>query len=388
MKRPLIRNANPLSILLVIGCFIYASPDGHAQQKIAPGLFPIFVEGKGYGYIDRTGQIIIPPSFEEVGNFSEGLARVKVGGKWGFIDEAGVTVIEPTFDQVEDFSEGLAAVKVHSKARPHFQWGYIDRSGEFIIKPQYWHGGSFSYGLAVIANENRCGFIDQTGQVMIKPQYSSARKFSEGLAAIYVGDKVGYINTAGGVVIEPKFHGGSDFSEGLALVSLGKRQYGYIDKSGQVVIRLPEGAEGGNFSEGLAQFQAIAGVAGCGYIDQTGKIAIEPQFHHCGEFSEGLADVLVIDESDKLYYDIKEQHRSFLLRYIDRTGRVIINPPFTAGLTFRGGLATVWDGSCGVPGYIDHSGKVVWQPIFGESRFCHLRYLPPGSTESTEQPAP
>jgi WG containing repeat len=56
----------------------------------------------------------IPPQFNIAYEFSEGLAPVKIGtgcelcGKWGFIDKTGKVVIEPRFEAVNDFSEGLA----------------------------------------------------------------------------------------------------------------------------------------------------------------------------------------------------------------------------------------------------------------------------------------
>src|SRR5664280_1434644 len=40
-----------------------------------------------------------------------GLYRVVVDGKWGFIDRTGALVIPATYDAAGDFSEGLAAVR-------------------------------------------------------------------------------------------------------------------------------------------------------------------------------------------------------------------------------------------------------------------------------------
>lgn len=53
-----------------------------------------------WGYVDKMGEYVIPPSFEAAEIFSEGLAAVKIGGKWGFIDQTGNVVIEPSYDEI------------------------------------------------------------------------------------------------------------------------------------------------------------------------------------------------------------------------------------------------------------------------------------------------
>ena len=67
-----------------------------------------------WGYIDTTGEMMIEPGFDNVGNFSEGLAAARINFKHGFIDRKGEWVIEPRFDWAWDFSEGLAAVMVRN----------------------------------------------------------------------------------------------------------------------------------------------------------------------------------------------------------------------------------------------------------------------------------
>ncbi len=83
------------------------------------GLFSILQNGK-VGFIDGTGRIIIPPRFEDVDDFSEGLARITITTdprsypftKHGYIDTTGEIVIKPQFDEAYNFSEGLALIKV------------------------------------------------------------------------------------------------------------------------------------------------------------------------------------------------------------------------------------------------------------------------------------
>src|SRR5438552_1932761 len=56
------------------------------------------------------------------GDFVEGLARWKFGSKYGFIDRSGKVIIKPQFDLTFQFSEGLAAIQIKGK------WGYIDKT--------------------------------------------------------------------------------------------------------------------------------------------------------------------------------------------------------------------------------------------------------------------
>ena len=47
--------------------------------------------------------MVINPQFDAASPFSEGLAHVRIGGKWGYIDPAGKMVINPQFDAASPF---------------------------------------------------------------------------------------------------------------------------------------------------------------------------------------------------------------------------------------------------------------------------------------------
>lgn len=66
------------------------------------------------------------PKFEDAGVFSDGLAQVRVNGRWGYIDTEGKISIPATFDEVTPFSNGLALVVVQGK------WQYVDRFGGVV----------------------------------------------------------------------------------------------------------------------------------------------------------------------------------------------------------------------------------------------------------------
>ena len=120
-----------LAIVALILPFCGSEP---APESAYSRLFPIIQNDK-YGYINKTGQIVINPQFGYVFGFSEGLAPVRIGNesgsKWGYIDKSGMYVINPQFDGISrPFSHGLAMVDIGNT------WGYIDKSGKYVWTPQ------------------------------------------------------------------------------------------------------------------------------------------------------------------------------------------------------------------------------------------------------------
>ncbi len=105
-----------------------------------------FSRSDKYGYLDRDGNVVIPPMYDEASFFQEGLAGVKLNGRWGYIDTSGAMVIEPRFDKASFFKEGgLAYVEVRGKSC------YIDRSGNVVLETSFIKGGfPFREGLAPV----------------------------------------------------------------------------------------------------------------------------------------------------------------------------------------------------------------------------------------------
>ncbi|MBW4574011.1 MAG: WG repeat-containing protein [Aphanothece sp. CMT-3BRIN-NPC111] len=88
--------------------------------------------------------MVIPPRFKQAESFSEGLALVQVNNHYGYIDKTGKIVIAAQFAAAQSFNEGLAAVLLPDG------WSYIDQTGRNIAKARYKQAGSFSEGLAAV----------------------------------------------------------------------------------------------------------------------------------------------------------------------------------------------------------------------------------------------
>jgi hypothetical protein len=288
------------------------------ELNIAPGIggfsegFMAVMQNHKHGYIDKTGNIVIPPRYDAARPFSEGLAEVKIppaipgmSGKWGYIGENGDFVIAPVYDNVmpfheerafvyqesgwflidktgllvtgqafeavEGFSEGMAAVRVQIDG--NHLWGYIDREGAWKIPPRFNYAFSFNDGLAGAAHIDRLGwdFIDNEGNIIFERvvdtiQFESSLYFREGWVVIPEGDKYWYLGTDGRR-LPTAYDFATDFNKGVATVYINNKA-GVIDQAGNWVIQPGEFDGLSPFSEGKASARKNGRV---GYINMNGE---------------------------------------------------------------------------------------------------------------------
>lgn len=62
---------------------------------------------KRWGYIDTTGNCVIPAQFDYAVGFHGGYATVRVSGKYGVIDTTGSFVVPPEYDELIHIREGI-----------------------------------------------------------------------------------------------------------------------------------------------------------------------------------------------------------------------------------------------------------------------------------------
>jgi WG containing repeat len=134
--------------------------------------------------------------------------------------------------------------------------------------------------------------------------------------------KWGFINEHGKVVISPKYTYASNFYDDLASVGIDSgsmRKFQYIDRTGKEISEAKYDG-GGDFSEGVAP---IIINEKYGYINQTGNIIINPKFDYADIFSEGFGRITY----------------KGVLGYVNRNGIVISDSGFYFIGEFKNGLA-------------------------------------------------
>lgn len=318
-----------------------------------------------------------------------GLYRFRENGKSGFMDRSGHTVIQPQFDDALDFSEGLAWVRVGRKV------GFIDRAGRIVITPQFDDAQSFAYGRAGVKLccggwgerhfGDKYGFIDSDGKYIGPPEFMWVGQFSGARStdlapAVFSMGQVGFISRSAKTLIPPSFEDTSIFGFiGGPAPARKDGKWGYIDRSGKWAIE-PQFDMAWNFAAGLAP----VGVSGkWGFIDSSGKFVVNPQFDAAFYFDSGYAPVRVgtkwtlIDSKgtpvtgiDFLDVASIATEGSRPIRTADgwgfvRGNKIAIRPLFDAAAPFMGGLARVTIG--GQETYIDKGGAYIGDPFKGRA---------------------
>ena len=278
------------------------------------------------------------------------LFPVKSGDSFQIVDREGKIIINPQFSEASIFREGLALVK-SKVSSDDFKYGFVDEEGKFIIQPKYKQATVFSEGLAWVVEENGAPIaINKKGETKIT--LKNAEKvgiFKEGLAFFSVFNKdgkkeFGFIDNTGNIVIKPKFSAVGFFTEGLCAVENELGKIGYINKKGELIVNY-QFDEAGEFINGRA---ITASGEKCGVIDTSGKYVINPQYD----------DIIY----DKDFYIIKQNNR---LGWCDKKGNIVINPQFKNALGFYDNeLAPVQLLGSNLWGYIDKSGKLIINPQF------------------------
>jgi hypothetical protein len=331
----------------------------------------IFCKSEKEGCIDKKGNVIIPPKFHCLHDFSHSRAAFATkNGDYGFIDKTGKIVIQARYKNVRPFSEGLAAVWLNSR------WGYIDRDGKVVVAFKYEQALGFSGGLAAVCVNGKWGYIDKTGKMVIAPQFAGASVFKENRARVNIGGNYyfhpfsrqdlgsrecyrvinghwRYIDKSGKFISDTEFDDVLDFRDGLAAFRVFKK-YGLKDAKGRVVLPARYVQLDERFCNGMAR---VRSKGRWGFIDESGKITVRPAFDRVSDFGPGPAAVRVARKWG----------------HVDRNGHVIVQPQYIDAMSFSEQRAAVdvshiYKREDSRWGYIDLTGKLVSEPIFEEAR--------------------
>ncbi len=140
-----------------------------------------------WGFIDKNGNIVIKPQYQEVRSFKEGFAMVKdENGRFYFINDEGQQAFEPEWPEnvymnsVSDFDSGICAVDVGYMDDARFTY-YYNALGKFIGKAP--GGSAFHQGQAYCHDKNPDAENDPYKEPPYKTYYLSKEIKKQGAVA-------------------------------------------------------------------------------------------------------------------------------------------------------------------------------------------------------------
>ncbi len=327
--------------------FYIFSKDGESYKINAKDISPFFehyaleLEGirvysdKSVHYIDEKGNVL-KVKYDRGAEFHEGLAAVRRKNKWGYINKSGEEVIPCKYITAYNFHEGLAAVLLNDE-----DLAFIDKNGSVVFHAVTHEHTSVMYYLDNLSgylptrnyvsfSEGMCYLCDPFSKIVLDTKgnivFSLEEKlkgghnccmwpYSCGLARVSLnkGNKrlFGFIDKSGNIAIPTNYSFACDFSDSLAWVSNGKH-YGCIDKTGKLIIDfvydVPEKhrleayydqpRKAWNMREYRGGYKFCEGLSGVniggkwGFVDNNGQVIVPFEYDDIRNFSEGFAWVM------------------------------------------------------------------------------------------------
>lgn len=270
----------------------------YSCENFSEGLAAVASEYGKCGYINEQGQFQISPQFYQAAPFSEGLAFVITDSVSGYIDRNGKFVFKFDVDERVRKSVSIERYKFGNGLGPACKnglWGYINHHGDWEIEPMFDFAYSFKNGSAIVGSyregssslPKRMSLINRQGDFLVY-NAQDLTYIHEGLASykMYKGSDIMFVDT-NGVRHEIK----ADDSLQIYGYPTWYFEDDHLDTDNDLI-----------FSEGLASvlLPDEKGKYCYGFIDKTGKIVINARFRRAGYFKDGVA-VVELKNGKKAY---------------------------------------------------------------------------------------
>ena len=315
--------------------FIFIACSGYADY-----LYPIQCGGN-YGYMNISGVVIVKPAYIYVDEFSDGFGIAKkYNGSYDILNSRGEVGFNLLVDAMKKFREGLAPIKLDGK------WGFVNTEGNIIIEPQYFYVAGFFSGVSLVRNQKKDYFFinKENRNIFGKIVFQKASSFYDGYAVIENDKGFGVIDLRGITIIHPQYdYADNRVSDGLwAVGNSGELKTTFIDvETGEKVFQGPYKLTG-TFHDGYVAALSIED-GGWGILDSDGNVVVDFQYKHISATS---SEGLLAFKNDKLS------------GYMSVDGNIVIPAQFEIAGYFVAGLARIKKN--GRYGYINRKGEIIY----------------------------
>jgi WG containing repeat len=318
------------------------------------------VNDNGYSFYDYTGKKLSVKKYNQVVNFSEGIAGLKETAYSTpyLADKNFAKIMDLTAYYTGPFSEGIAATTGQYDGTLY----YIDKTGKTVFSVKAKEGYPCKNSRIVVKNDaGKYLYLNKQGKPLNNTTYDMLGLYTEGLAGFKNNNKFGFIDTAGNVVINADYDAATSFSNGVTMVKKGA-DFFLINKKGQPVTadKYLEATDGAN-----GTFPAKK-AGGYGLLNSLGKPIVEFKY-----------DNILPKYDDMIWAKLNGKWG-----LLNAAGKPITAFEYDNVENFSNGFAKVQLGK--KLGLINKTGKIVLPALYDKLSAVYknmiIGYLPSGSS--------
>ncbi|MEN7547076.1 WG repeat-containing protein [Rapidithrix thailandica] len=302
-------------------------------------------EGKVVMY-NTNGHRISDPSVEYIGDFTDGMYRIKQRGYWGYYDAQFIPAIALRYKAASDFKGGYAAVTMDSL------YGVINKKGEWVIRPVVDSIQVINERLFLVEDNGYWATVNPEG-VELYLGYDDYQVREDGLIETRRntswGFRYGLINDKGYRTLPNEFDSVSAFQDSVVYMYK-KEQWWFMDIYADEVPPSDAYTYLEEIKKPAEQFAPARLHGRWGFVDHLGRIRVQLRYDEVAYFSEGLAP-----------FKIKQRWG-----YVNKHDEIAIQPRYEKVYPFKNGRALVEDR--GQLGLITQKGNFVLRPGYEEIR--------------------
>lgn len=285
-------------------------PDSDTLWKIGDYIYA--TEAGKIGLHTFTGREVLPREYEEIGAFSEGLARVKKGGKYGFTTISGKIIVPIVYDEAETVKNYQTIVR---KGNLYGVWNARKNSYTIPLEHELIRR-NYGYEFYAVTTQGKAYFTSLEGQKLNKEAFDSIyvnddivkmRVRDKGKFKFYNAQLLRYTS-------ELTFEEARPYSLGFACVK-NDNKWGVINEQGQIAVpyRYDQAPEYLSVAYNKQLFKVMA-QGNYGVCDAAGKELLAPQYE-------------LITPSEQKLFKVKQKGKYGLIKL---SGEVVLPPTYNA----------------------------------------------------------
>ena len=180
-----------------------------------------------YNFIDKNGNILSKQLFDYAWDFNKNVAKVELDNKYNFINKEGILISNIWFDLAQEFNDGIVSVELHDS------YNFLNIEGNLLSNQWFDYSLPFKHGTAYIEINNNGNYIDKEANILF--DYASSPDSTFGLSIVKLNNKENFFTYKSKLLSDTWFDEVSAFYDDVSIVKLNNK-YNMINLEGNLIF--------------------------------------------------------------------------------------------------------------------------------------------------------